>query len=92
MRKCALIKSCLIFSNDSFAYGIHFISASFFNKTLRDFERKYDIMEKHAYALVKALKYFRVFVLHSKITAYVPNSEVKEILVKLDCEGKRGSG
>ena len=38
---------------------------SFFNKTLRDFELKYDIMEKQAYALVKALKSFRVYVLQS---------------------------
>jgi hypothetical protein len=63
---------------------------SFFNKTLRDSELKYDIMEKHAYALVKALKYFRVYVLQSEITAYVPSSAVKEILVQPDCEGKRG--
>jgi ribonuclease HI len=63
---------------------------SFFNKTLRDSELKYDIMEKQAYALVKALKSFRVYVLHSEITAYVPNSAVKEILVQPDCEGKRG--
>jgi hypothetical protein len=47
-------------------------------------------MEKQAYALVKALKSFRVYVLHSEITAYVPNSAVKEILVQPDCEGKRG--
>jgi hypothetical protein len=47
-------------------------------------------MEKHAYALVKALKYFRVYVPQSEITAYVPSSAVKEILVQPDCEGKRG--
>jgi hypothetical protein len=63
---------------------------SFFNKTLRYSELKYDIMEKQAYALVKALKYFRVYVLHYEITAYVPNSAVKEILVQPNCEGKRG--
>jgi hypothetical protein len=45
---------------------------SFFSKALRDVEVRYDIMEKQAYALVKALKYFRVYVLHSKIIAYVP--------------------
>jgi hypothetical protein len=37
---------------------------AFFSKALRDAEIKYDIMEKQAYALVKALKYFRVYVLH----------------------------
>jgi len=30
-----------------------------------------------AYALVKDLKYFRVYVLQSEITAYVPSSAVK---------------
>jgi hypothetical protein len=47
-------------------------------------------MEKHAYALVKALKSFRVYVLQYEIIAYVPNSVVNEILVQPDCEGKRG--
>jgi hypothetical protein len=41
----------------------------FFSRALRDAETKYDIMEKQAYALVKALKSFRFYVLHSKITA-----------------------
>ena len=47
-------------------------------------------MEKQAYALVKALNFFIIYVLHSKIMAYVPSSAVKEILVQLDSEGKRG--
>ena len=47
-------------------------------------------MEKHAYALVKALKYFKVYFLQSEIASYVPNSVVKEILIQPDCEGKRG--
>ena len=47
-------------------------------------------MEKQAYALVKALKFFRIYVLHSKILAYVPSSAVKEILGQPDSEGKRG--
>lgn len=51
---------------------------------------KYDIMEKQAYALVKALKEFRVYILHSHTTAYVPSSSVKVILTQLDPEGKRG--
>ena len=36
----------------------------FFNKSLRDAELKYDIIEKQAYAMVKALKAFRTYVLH----------------------------
>jgi hypothetical protein len=47
-------------------------------------------MEKHAYALVKALKAFRVYVLHSKITAYIPSASVKDILIQPDIDGRRG--
>ena len=55
---------------------------------LRDGELKYDIMEKQAYALVKSLIDFRVYVLHSHIIAYVPSSVVKAILTQPDPEGK----
>jgi hypothetical protein len=47
-------------------------------------------MEKQAYALVKALKAFRVYVLHSKITAYVPSASVKDILIQPNIDGRRG--
>jgi hypothetical protein len=47
-------------------------------------------VEKHAYALVKAMKSFRVYVIQYEIMDYVPSSVVKEILVQPDCEGKRG--
>ena len=40
---------------------------AFFSKVLRDVELKYDIMEKQAYALVKSLKDFRVYILHSTL-------------------------
>ena len=46
-------------------------------------------MEKQAFALVKALKDFRVYILHSHIIAFVPNSVVKDIL-RQDPDGKRG--
>ena len=62
---------------------------SFFSKALRDAPLKYNIMEKQAYALVKALKYFRVYILHSHIIAYIPNIVVKDILSQ-DPDGKRG--
>jgi hypothetical protein len=54
---------------------------SFFSRALRDFEVKYDIMEKQAYDLVKYLKAFRVYVLHSKYIAYAPSTSMKEILI-----------
>jgi hypothetical protein len=37
---------------------------AFFSKSLKDAELKYDILEKQDYAMVKALKYFRTYVLH----------------------------
>ena len=40
--------------------------------------------------MVKALKAFRTYVLHSKIIEYVPTSYVKDILVQPDSDGKRG--
>ena len=46
-------------------------------------------MEKQTYALVKALKDFRVYIFHSHIIAYVPNIVVKDILSQ-DPDGKRG--
>jgi hypothetical protein len=63
---------------------------AFFSKSLRDAELKYDIMEKQAYAMVKALKAFKTYVLHSKIIVYVPTSSIKDILVQPNSDGKRG--
>jgi hypothetical protein len=62
---------------------------SFFSRTLRNVEMRYGIMEKQAYYLFKALKAFRVYVLHSKIVVYVLSSSVKEILIHPDIDGKR---
>jgi hypothetical protein len=56
---------------------------------LRDAEIKYGIMEKQAYALVKSLKAFTIYVLHSKVIVYVPSASVKDILIQLDIDGKR---
>jgi hypothetical protein len=47
-------------------------------------------MEKQAYALVKALKTFRVYVLHSKVIVYVPSTSMKDILIQHDIDGRRG--
>ena len=46
-------------------------------------------MEKQAYALVKALKDFRVYVLHSKVSAYIPSASVKDILIQPDIDRRR---
>jgi hypothetical protein len=63
---------------------------SFFSKSLRDVELRYDIMEKKAYAMVKTLKDFKTYVLHSKVIAYVPTNSIKDILVQSNSDGKRG--
>jgi hypothetical protein len=63
---------------------------SFFSKALRDVEIRYEIMEKQVYALVKSLKSFKVYVLHSGVTTYVPSSFVKDILIQPDIGGRRG--
>jgi len=47
-------------------------------------------MEKQAFALVKSIKAFRVYILYSHVIAYVPNAVVKDILTQDDIEGKRG--
>ena len=41
------------------------------------------------YALVKALKAFRTYVLQSQIIAYVPNAAMKDVLLQGDVEGRR---
>lgn len=61
---------------------------AFFNQVLRDVELKYNILEKHAYTFVKALKAFRIYILQSNITVDVPAIVVKDILVQGDSEAK----
>jgi hypothetical protein len=46
-------------------------------------------MEKQAHALVKDLKDFMTYILHSHVISYVPNNSVKDILTQLDPEGRR---
>jgi hypothetical protein len=63
---------------------------AYFSRTLRDSPLRYDIMEKQAYTLVKSLKEFRTYILHSHVIAYVPNNSVKDIPTQLDPKGRRG--
>ena len=53
---------------------------AFFSRTLRDAELKYFPIEKHAYALIKYLKTFRIYILHAKVLAYVPSAAMKDFL------------
>jgi hypothetical protein len=63
---------------------------AFFSKSLRDVALNYNIMEKQDFSLVKAIKYFRVYILHSHTIAYVPNAVVKDILTQDNPDGRRG--
>lgn len=63
---------------------------AFFNRTIRYVALCYNIIEKQALALIKALKDFRVYILHSHTIAYVPNTVVKYVLLQTDLEGRRG--
>ena len=61
----------------------------FYSKILRDSTLKYDIMDKQAYALVRELKEFRVYILHSHIIAHVPFVAIKEVLTQPNPDGRR---
>lgn len=63
---------------------------SFFIKALRDVELNCSVMEKLAYAMVQSLKDFRVYIIHSHIIAFLPNTMVKDILTQPDVDGWRG--
>ena len=53
---------------------------AFFSKVLRDVEMRYNSLEKKDYALVKALKSFRDYLLYSNILAYVPTRAIQYII------------
>jgi hypothetical protein len=47
-------------------------------------------MDKNDFSLVKAIKDFRVYILHSHTIAYVLNTVVKDILTQDNPDGRRG--
>lgn len=51
---------------------------------LKKHELKYSLMEKQVFAVVKAVKQFRYYILHSHAIVYVPHSTVKSILTQQD--------
>eukprot|EP00253_Pinus_taeda_P012606 PITA_12606 len=63
---------------------------AFFSRALRGAPLKFQIMEKQAYTLVKAIKDFRIYILYSHLIVYVPNDVVKDILTQEGLEGRRG--
>ena len=63
---------------------------AYMSKILRDSELKYHIVEKQAYALVKSLKHFRIFIGYAKVIGYVPSSVIKNVLTQEEGLGPRG--
>ncbi|XP_057866026.2 uncharacterized protein LOC131073577 [Cryptomeria japonica] len=60
------------------------VPISFMSVPLKKHDLKYSLMEKQAYALVKAVKQFRYYILHSNAVVYVPHFAVKSILTQQD--------
>jgi hypothetical protein len=63
---------------------------AYMSRALQNSELKYPMFEKQAYALVKSLKHFRVFIEYSKVIGYVPNPAVKDVLSQVEGLGSRG--
>jgi hypothetical protein len=60
------------------------------SQALQNLELKYPMFKKQAYALVKSLKHFRVFIGYSKVIGCVPKSAVKDVLSLVEGLGSRG--
>jgi hypothetical protein len=63
---------------------------AYMSRGLQNSKLKYPMFEKQAYALVKSLKHFRVFIGYSKVIGYVLNSAVKDVLSQVEGLGSRG--
>ncbi|XP_059078205.1 uncharacterized protein LOC131043644 [Cryptomeria japonica] len=64
---------------------------AFMSYPLKTHEKKFSAMEKHAFAVVKAIKHFRFYILNSHVTALVPDVVVKSILTQQEFGTKRGN-
>ena len=53
---------------------------AFMSIPLKNHELKYSQIEKHAFAIVKALKFFWFYILHSHSIIYVLDVVVKSVL------------
>ncbi|XP_057849101.2 uncharacterized protein LOC131060021 [Cryptomeria japonica] len=64
---------------------------AFMNFPLKVDELKYSQMEKHAYVIVKVVKYFKFYILNSHTLVLVPDTTVKSILTQQEFGTKRGN-
>ncbi|XP_059077950.1 uncharacterized protein LOC131876542 [Cryptomeria japonica] len=58
------------------------VPISFMSVPLKKHELKYSLMEKQVYVVMKVVKQFRYYILHSHVVVYVPHSAVKRILTQ----------
>lgn len=63
---------------------------AFLSMSIRYATLDYNIIQKQALALIKALKDVRVYILCSHTIEYVRNATVKDVLMQTDSEGRRG--
>eukprot|EP00253_Pinus_taeda_P034131 PITA_34131 len=64
---------------------------AFFSSNLQGAELNYSDVEKHAYAVFKAIKYFRPFLLKTHTKIIVPFPTIRNILVQKDVGEKRAN-
>ena len=57
-------------------------SIAFMSMLLKNHELKYFHIEKHAFAVVKSLKKFQFYILHSHSIVFVPDVAVKSVLTQ----------
>ena len=57
---------------------------TFMSVPLKNHELKYSQIEKHAFAVVRALKFFWLYILHSHSIIFVPDVVVKSVLTQQD--------
>ncbi|XP_057852816.1 uncharacterized protein LOC131063058 [Cryptomeria japonica] len=62
---------------------------AFFSKYLQATDLKYDLNEKQSYALVKAIKAFRSYLMGATVVTYVPSYAIKDIFTRLEVSGRR---
>lgn len=64
----------------------------FFSKYLQAAELKYDVNEKQAYVLVKAVKDFRCYLMGASVVSFVPSAIVKDIFSQQEVSRRRSPG
>ncbi|KAH9323750.1 hypothetical protein KI387_018389, partial [Taxus chinensis] len=69
----------------------HELPIAFMSYILKDHELKYTMMEKHAFAVVKAVKQFRFYILNSHSMVLVPDTTINSILTQQEFGSKRGN-